>query len=173
MMKNRMYVILSILFFVLSMFGSPVTSVHADSELSSVKAFNNKIAQLQVGSDIEILALGVGRIDIKITEVGPDYIEGYVSDPFTPGDDWWTTRYYFKKIKVIDNFTVPIEDLPEPVIQVEKKSKQQVTEHVPSKGSQSANEIALVIVKAIGYVILFALYFAVLLIFAAGGVLAG
>ena len=63
-MINRMYVNVSIVLFVLSMFGSPVTSVHADSELSSVKAFNEKIAQLQVGSDIEILALGEGRIDI-------------------------------------------------------------------------------------------------------------
>ena len=109
---------------------------------------------------------------MEITEVGNDYIEGYVSNPVMADDEWWTTRYYFKNIKVIDDFVVPIEDLPEPVVRVEKKSKKQASEHVPSKGSQGDNETP-VIVKAIGYVVLFALYFAVIFILAGGVVIAG
>ena len=146
-------------------------SENVDSYLA-VEEFNQKIAQLQVGSKVDVLALGEGRIEVEITEVGNDYIEGYVSNPVMATDEWWTTRYYFKNIKVIDAFVVPIEYLPEPVVRVEKKSKKQASEHVPSKGSQGDNETP-VIVKAIGYVVLFALYFAVIFILAGGVVIAG
>ena len=100
-----------------------------DDNSVSIKDFNLKVSQLQVGAEIEIITVIAGKIELEIAIIGTDYIEGYVSGANLQEDEWWTTRYYYTDIKAIYVPVVPTVTLPDPVVQADKT---EIAENVDS-----------------------------------------